>query len=250
MYAVIEIENLRLKVDLGKPMDISIPLCNSGSPVAFGAAPFKATPYKSGDFTGSLEAGSPVNFYNLHINPHGNGTHTESVLHIDARGATINKTLLRSHFVCLLITVKPYLNKEGDFVIDENCFPSDLETGPEVKALIVRTIPNTEEKKKRNHTGTNPCYMLPEVIARINEMNIDHLLVDFPSIDKEQDGGALRSHKEYWKVDEKINRHKTITEMVYVDNKIEDGKYFLNLQIISVEGDASPSKPVLYKIIQ
>ena len=40
----------------------------------------------------------------------------------------------------------------------------------------------------------------------------------------------------------------TITEMIYVDNSISDGSYFLNLQIASFENDASPSKPILYKI--
>jgi hypothetical protein len=40
----------------------------------------------------------------------------------------------------------------------------------------------------------------------------------------------------------------TITELIYVDNKIDDGTFFLNLQIAPFENDASPSKPVLYKI--
>ena len=34
----------------------------------------------------------------------------------------------------------------------------------------------------------------------------------------------------------------------YVENKILDGNYILNLQIASFENDASPSKPILYKI--
>jgi hypothetical protein len=36
--------------------------------------------------------------------------------------------------------------------------------------------------------------------------------------------------------------------MIYVPNKVEDGKYILNLLIAPFQNDASPSKPVLYKL--
>jgi hypothetical protein len=41
----------------------------------------------------------------------------------------------------------------------------------------------------------------------------------------------------------------TITEMIFVDDSIADGLYLINMQIASFESDASPSKPVLYKLI-
>jgi len=82
------------------------------------------------------------------------------------------------------------------------------------------------------------------------------LLIDLPSVDKEHDEGKLLSHKAFWNVkdvndlnaDARMNC--TITEMIYVDDSILDGSYFLNLQIASFENDASPSKPVLYKILE
>ena len=40
----------------------------------------------------------------------------------------------------------------------------------------------------------------------------------------------------------------TITELIYVPNEIKDGLYLLQIQIASLEIDASPSKPVLYEI--
>ena len=45
-----------------------------------------------------------------------------------------------------------------------------------------------------------------------------------------------------------LTQEKTITEMIYVPNEISDGLYVLNLQIAPFENDASPSKPVLYKV--
>jgi hypothetical protein len=35
-----------------------------------------------------------------------------------------------------------------------------------------------------------------------------------------------------------------------VSNKVEDGEYLLNLMIAPFENDATPSKPILYKIIK
>ena len=40
----------------------------------------------------------------------------------------------------------------------------------------------------------------------------------------------------------------TITEFVYVHNSVLDGKYILNILIAPFENDASPSKPILYKL--
>jgi hypothetical protein len=77
---------------------------------------------------------------------------------------------------------------------------------------------------------------------------ISHLLIDLPSVDREEDGGRLLSHKAFWNYPEHPQTHRTITELVYVPNSIKDGSYLLNLQIASFEIDVSPSKPVLYEI--
>jgi hypothetical protein len=36
--------------------------------------------------------------------------------------------------------------------------------------------------------------------------------------------------------------------LIYVPNEVPDGTYILNLQIAPFENDASPSKPILYKV--
>ena len=69
-----------------------------------------------------------------------------------------------------------------------------------------------------------------------------------PSIDKEQDGGELEAHHAFWNYPNKVELEKTITELIYVPNEINDGTYILNLQIAPFENDASPSKPILYKV--
>ena len=80
------------------------------------------------------------------------------------------------------------------------------------------------------------------------------MLIDLPSVDREEDGGKLLAHKAFWNVkdilylNEDARLHCTITELIYVDSSIPDGSYILNLQIASFENDASPSKPILFKI--
>ena len=248
MIVEIEINSTRYKADLSRPLDISIPLSNDGSPIAYGAAPFNAKPFSSEGFIGSINEGSPVNFYDLSINPHGNGTHTESVLHVDTRGLSINETLKKFHFICQVITIEPQINEAGDLIITAKEVKGRILNNKDINALAIRTIPNEETKKKKNYTKTNPCYLSEEAINCINDEGIEHLLLDLPSVDKEIDGGRLVGHKIFWKTQDTIQKGKTITEMIYIDDEIEDGLYLLNLQIISVEIDASPSKPILYKI--
>ena len=72
------------------------------------------------------------------------------------------------------------------------------------------------------------------------------MLVDLPSVDPEVDAGKLSAHHAFWNYPDSPRKHATITEMVYVPDSMEDGNYILNLQIASLQTDASPSKPVLY----
>ena len=248
MEVIVEISSKKYTADLSDPIDISIPLRNEKSPRAFHAPAYMSKPYADDNFIGALENGSPVNFYNLFINPHGNGTHTESVLHIDRRGQSIFETLQNFHFVAYLTTAKEQNLENGDTVIDASSLDIDAQKLTDVDALIVRTQPNFSIKKTFDYSGTNPSYFTKSAIEKINNLGIQHLLVDIPSIDREQDEGKLVSHKTFWQTENDIKVNKTITEMVFVDNKIKDGLYLLNLQIISVDIDASPSKPILYHL--
>ena len=98
------------------------------------------------------------------------------------------------------------------------------------------------------YSGTNPTYLDPEAMKYIVSKGVKHFVIDLPSVDREEDGGALASHNIFWNTDGKIAKQKTITEMVYVPDQIKDGLYLLNIQIASFMMDASPSKLVLYKI--
>jgi len=114
--------------------------------------------------------------------------------------------------------------------------------------LVLRTLPNDSLKLSTNYSGANPPYMQAGAAAYLVERGVKHLLIDLPSVDREEDGGKLAAHHAFWQYPEAPRTDCTISELVYVNNSIPDGLYLINLQIASFEIDASPSKPVLYAL--
>ena len=104
------------------------------------------------------------------------------------------------------------------------------------------------DKCEKNYSNTNPPYLDLSLINLVNHLNVKHLLLDLPSVDREEDKGELAFHHAFWNVPNKPNLERTITELIFVENKIPDGKYLLEMQMAPFENDASPSRPVLYKI--
>ena len=227
-------------------MHISIPLRSNVNQVKCYHAPdYIAEPFKEGDFIGSLEEGSPVNFFNIKINPHGNGTHTESNFHIYENHNSIHQALQKTHFIANLISVSPTKLPNGDLIINQALFPESQEYE---EAFIIRSLPNSESKLSKNYSETNPCYFDVSLITTLVNNGVNHLLIDLPSVDREKDEGKLLAHKAFWNDDKGGRNHCTITELIYVPDYIEDGKYLIELSIIPLEIDASPSRPILYKL--
>ncbi|MDH5597834.1 MAG: cyclase family protein [Cyclobacteriaceae bacterium] len=247
MKLTVEHKNKTYWADFTKPMDISIPI-NHGdqNPNCYYAEPVTFETIRMGNFVGSVREGGTVNYQKISLTPHGNGTHTECAAHIfDLEQQTINNTLKEFHFFCDLVSVSPQKNQLGDSIVTLenllNHLPEDLND-----ALIIRTLPNDEDKLTRKYTETNPPYIEATVTEYLVKKGVKHLLIDLPSVDKEVDGGKLLGHKSFWKDGGNKTNLNTITELIFVRNEIPDGLYLLNLQIISLETDASPSKPILY----
>ncbi|MGZ3920299.1 MAG: cyclase family protein [Bacteroidia bacterium] len=237
------------QVDFFKPIDISIPLDTAKDRVsAWYVEPMKLEPVVNGDWIGDVNKGGSVNFRNIKFNPHGNGTHTECVGHISKEFYTINKALERYMFLAELITVLPEQLDNGDFVITAKMLESHLKDVVKPEAIVIRTLSNGLNKLHHQYSNTNPPYVQKDAITYLNVLGVEHLLIDMPSIDKEKDDGKLEAHHEFWNYPAKPQLHKTITELIYVPNEVIDGPYILNLQIAPFENDASPSKPLLYKI--
>ncbi|OIQ21728.1 MAG: metal-dependent hydrolase [Flavobacterium sp. MedPE-SWcel] len=239
--------------NLSKPLDISLPLsANANNPIAWYIDAPVIEPVKMGDWVGKVSEGSSTNFNNIFFNPHGHGTHTECLGHITKAFYSINEALKQFFFVAELISIQPEAQGE-DLVITKTQVETALNSKtPE--AIVIRTLPNDVVKQSKNYSNSNPPYLEEAAATYIRECGIKHLLIDLPSVDKEKDDGKLLSHKAFWNVKDVNNlnddaRHDaTITELIFVPDTIVDGTYLLNLQIASFVNDASPSKPVLYKL--
>jgi kynurenine formamidase len=248
LIATIQYNSRKLKIDLSNPLDISIPIRDGKKNVnAWYIGPPKIEPEQfDGDIV-SVSKGASVNFNTITFNPHSHGTHTETVGHIVSEKYSINKTLKQFFFLAEVITVAPE-NFEEDAVISAKQLRFAI-GNKQREAIVIRTIPNQKDKKTKQYSNTNWPYLTQDAIAYLVKKGVKHLLFDQPSVDREKDGGELRSHHTFWNTDGNIRKDATITEFIYVSNKVDDGCYMLNLQIAPFENDATPSKPILYKVL-
>lgn len=235
--------------DITKPLDISLEIKNGEDNVnCYDADPVDFETIRQGDFIGSVAEGGPCNYQKITITPHGNGTHTECYGHVSADPkATLNQSLKKYIFFAQLISL-PYQSTDNQKLITLNSLKSRLKSNIIPEALIIRTIPNDPGKKNKKYSGTHPPYLEPAIGIYLADLGIEHLLVDLPSVDPEVDGGQMLMHKKFWRYPEHIRSQATISELIYINDHIQDGYYVLNLQITSLETDASPSKPVLYAL--
>jgi kynurenine formamidase len=228
-------------IDTAEFIDLSIGVTPHGVRAWYLNSP-RITPVMEHGFVGSVAQGGAVNFRDIYFNPHGHGTHTESHGHISMEIFPVSACFDQFFFDSQLLTVMPVLIN-GDRVIT----PEQLAELSACEALVIRTEPNDHNKFTVNYSDTNPTYMDVACVEVLNKLGVKHLLVDIPSVDKEIDGGALAFHHAFWNVPEQPITNRTITELIYVPNEVEDGHYILELQLSNFDNDAAPSRPLLYK---
>lgn len=248
MIATIQYNSKKHKIDLSKPLDISIPLIGGEKNVgAWYIDPPEISPVVLDDWKAAVKYGAAINFNNIHFNPHSHCTHTETAGHITEKIHSIHKNLNQFFFLAELVTVPPE-ERGKDFVITKRQLQFAL-GNKKRDAIVIRTLPNLSDKKQLNYSHTNPPYLEEEAAIYLREKNIKHLLVDLPSVDKEKDDAKLLAHNAFWGTTDKLRLDATITELIYVPNSLKDGTYFLNLMVAPFENDATPSKPVLFEIL-
>lgn len=244
MKTTFEINGKPYTCDLSKGIDLSLPLEPTG-PRAWYVDPMRIEAVRGDGFVGDVAQGGSVNFRNVFFNPHGHGTHTENVGHILTTDFPVYKSLPTTHFLAQIISVE-LAQVEEDWVIPAEALKGKIHE--QARAVILRTLPNSEEKQRKVYSGTNFPYVSVEAMRVIAASGVKHLLIDLPSVDREEDGGALAAHRVFWNVPDAPDYFKTITEFIYVPQEVADGMYVLNLQITSLVNDASPSRPVVFAI--
>lgn len=252
MIADITHHGRRFRVDLARPIDLSHALHDGPDQLrAWWVDPVRMEPVQAGGRTYAVTAGAPVNFRNVLINPHGHGTHTESVGHIAPEVYPVGDQLKRYFFIAQVVSVRPQERRSADGRTDavitlEALRNTVADTPPE--ALVIRTLPHTD-RSTHDWSGTNPPYMEATACAWLRSIGVRHLLLDLPSVDREEDGGALAAHHAFWDFPRTVDRERTITELIRVPAEVRDGEYLLELQLPHLMNDAAPSRPVLYALL-
>lgn len=263
----VSIENQTFQIGERKPFSLAIPLDFYGEqPNVFEVERAASSPYRAGRLIGDTRRGGSVNFEQVKLIPHCNGTHTECVGHITHERISVHDCLQDAFSIACLISVFPdkasvsnetYSIKpdENDLLITKNTLEKALSGYSGFQSLIIRTLPNDESKLVRTYTNEMPPFFSTEAMKFIHQSNIRHLLVDVPSIDRLFDEGKLSNHRIFWNIEQgsfEVNQstllHHTITELIFVPNEITDGMYLLNLQIAPFVSDAAPSRPIIFKL--
>jgi kynurenine formamidase len=229
-------------VDLNQGLDCSSTYgLAAAEPRAWYANPVKTEPVRQGDWVGEVKQGAPVNFFDVHLNPHGNGTHTECVGHISPQQQSINQVLPGYHGIAHFCRLAP--DTHAGKMVSLKAFEA-LNLTLDFEVLIIE-VPVAFPQ---DFSGTNPPYFEPALLVFLRQQGIKHFITNLPSVDPEEDAGALAAHKAFWNYPAETDLERTITELAYFPPQLKPGAYFLNLQVAPLNNDASPSRPVLYTL--
>ena len=281
----IELQNASYQISIEKSWSLAIPVNfnqPSQQPNHFSANAALSCPMQAGGFIGDTKQGGSCNVNELTINPHCNGTHTESIAHIcdfsmdniieeagqcKSRALTLAQHSLPALMPCAVISITPKLaiksgeNYSPEFDVDDliiscSALKQTLASyhDEQLQVLVIRTLPNTSNKRQQAYNSDNqPVFFSREAILYLNERGVEHLVVDVPSIDRLHDDGLMTCHHLFWQVDEgshQVNENslinKTITEMAFIGDEVDDDFYFINIQTPAFHNDAAPSRPVLF----
>ena len=224
--------------------DLSIPV-EFGRPRAWYIEGPRREAVRMGDWVGDVAQGGSVNFFDVHFNPHAHGTHTESLGHV-----------VREPVHAVQLGISPWMRARVvripvERLLTLNQLKASAAAATDYDALILAT--QDGDLSQRDWRRTDPPAVEPAALAWLADRGIRHLLIDLPSVDPEEDGGALAAHRAFWGLplgarDLRQARYPeaSITELIQVPTDCADGCYRLNLSLAPMHGDAVPSRPILF----
>lgn len=269
MNARVEVDGREVGTDLARPFDLSVELDFLGpQPRHFGAPRAVSQPFSVPGFPGSVAHGASCNCDSITLIPHCNGTHTECAGHLTREPVHAHRIVPRGLLPALLLSATPVRSGQtressdpaphpDDLLVTRNAleggWPAQLPFAP--SALLIRTLPNVIAKRTRDYSETTAPYLTREAARYLVERGIEHLVVDLPSIDRTHDQGRLAAHRIFFGLPPgesalaaATRSRCTVTELAYVADEAADGPYFLQLQVPAINGDAVPSRPLLFRL--
>lgn len=264
----VELDGMRYEVDALSPLELAQPLNFYGEqPQAFGLGRAQARAVEGGDFVGDVRRGGSVNCEAIELIPHGHGTHTEGVGHISAERVPVGELAAEALIPAVVLRVATRSLAESGDRSEGKSSPDDrvictselraalarADVAPAFRrAIVIATSGEGAAAPLRDYSGTNPAFLTAEAVAWLLEQGCEHLLIDLPSIDREDDGGTTPAHRAYFELDAEVGptdagRRRTITELIDVPDAAVEGPYLLSLRFARFMLDASPSRPILYR---
>lgn len=270
MNTRLTLDGREVRIDLMRPLDLSVEIDFEGEQARhFGAPRAGSRPYSVPGFSGSVARGASCNCDAVTLIPHCNGTHTECAGHLTREPLHAQRIAPRSLLPALLLSVAPVdaartsessdpLPRPADRLITraalEAGWPAGLPLVP--RALVIRTLPNEPGKRVRDYTDVTPPYLSREAAECLLERGIEHLVVDLPSLDRAHDEGRLTAHRIFFGLAPGETAlalagrpQCTVTELAFIPDEVADGSYFLQLQVPAINGDAVPSRPLLFRLL-
>lgn len=252
MIAEIDWHGGKLTVDFSRGRSLAISLDPAGRhPRFFADEGVKARPLSRGDFVGDMKRGASCNAEVFEFSAHSHGTHTECIGHVLPEHQSVIGTVDEAPALMRLVTIPQEVLNEGGLIRASAL--GDLAMF-DIGALALRTLPNDAEKQWRNYDDAPIFPVLSrEAMKALCESSLLHLLIDTPSLDHPESEG-LPNHVTWWGLYARVRpgvpnpAARTITEMIFVPDEIDDGLYWLDLQLAPIVSDAVPSRPVIYPV--
>jgi arylformamidase len=268
----LKIHGRRFRAELRSAIDLAIRLEFDGpQPRFFAPGPARAEPLRLAGFAGTVAAGASCNCGVYTLAPHCHGTHTECVAHLTTDGPALAALTPVPPSLALLVSVEPRpLGATGasagahaspdDPVIDRDRLELAARRWADDPwtALVVRTLPLDPDRRWQHYAGACPApYFTADALRWVADRGVESLVVDLPSLDRADDGGGLAAHRAFWGLPagactaQAARRGRAlVTELASIPTTVDDGLYLLDLQVPAFDGDAAPSRPVLYPLTE
>ena len=220
----INFQGICYQADLSKPILLALPIQDGQKGFAFGAEPLALQALYR------IAKGDSVNATGIVMNIHDHGTHTENFAHIAPDIEPIH--LEKYHFFAQVIQVN--VLQKGELFILEDTVLGEIQNGVEALVFV---------------SESHQFHLEEELASELEKRGICHILLSTTSIDPIADGGKLLAHKAFFSHKQGgYRKNATITELIRCQKEMPEGLYLLNLQVLLLQAEASPSNPVLYAL--
>lgn len=261
MKARIQRAGQSLEIDYSRGRSLAIDLDPHGpQPSFFTSAPASAAPMKAGGFIGNVAAGGSCNAELVTLAPHCHGTHTECLGHISPERINVQNCIYAEPALAQLISLDVIMISDPDqnplFTVQQlrQALGGQLASG--VEALIIRSWPVPEDLACRDYSQSPPYPVLETAAMQwLSAQPLKHLLIESPSLDPASDR-SLQNHRFWWGQEHAVHcpdvdsARRSVTEMIIAPADIDDGLYWLHLELSPLLGDATPSRPIIYPVTE